>query len=261
MVAWPSRFTSHSSPNMTTHAIQTNYQTIQQQIAQAAQRAGRSPDEITLVAITKTWPSATVAAAYRAGIRQVGENRVEEMVPKKAEVFNLLAAPSELTWHFVGALQSRKSDAVADHADYFHALDRLKIARRLSQRLTENGRILSCFVQVNVSGEGSKAGFDADHWEENGRQRQQLADALRQMAQLPGLKVVGLMTMAPWQVEASVIRRVFQRTRALRDWLQAELPDLDLNRLSMGMTDDFLLAIEEGATHVRIGRALFGDRQ
>jgi PLP dependent protein len=256
-----SRFTSHSSGNMTTHAIQTNYQSIRQQISQAAHRAGRSPDEITLVAITKTWPAATVTAAYRAGIRQVGENRVEEMVPKQAEVATLLAASSELTWHFVGALQSRKTHEVADHADYFHALDRLKIARLLSKRLVENGRILPCFVQVNVSGEGSKAGFDADHWEEDARQRQQLLDALRQMAQLPGLELIGLMTMAPWQVEEAIIRRVFRRTRTLRDWLQTQLPNLDLSRLSMGMTDDFAIAIEEGSTHVRIGRALFGERQ
>jgi PLP dependent protein len=241
--------------------IQTNIHTIRQQIERAAQQAGRNAAEITLVAITKTWPATTVTAAYRAGIRHVGENRVEEMLPKQAEVTAELGADSGLVWHFVGALQSRKTDEVADHADYFHALDRLKIARRLSKRLEENGRMLPCFVQVNVSGEGSKAGFDVDNWEEDARQRRQLADALRQMAQLPGLELIGLMTMAPWQVEETVVRRVFRRTRSLRDWLQTELPDLDLSRLSMGMTDDFAIAIEEGATHVRIGRALFGERQ
>jgi PLP dependent protein len=242
-------------------AIQTNYQAIQQQIALAAQRAGRDPAEITLVAITKTWPAATVTAAYRAGMRHVGENRVEEMIPKQAEVTAALGADSGLVWHFVGALQSRKSDEVADHAGYFHALDRLKIARRLSHTLVENGRILPCFVQVNVSGEGSKSGLEADNWEADAGQRRQLRQTLRQMAQFPQLKLVGLMTMAPWQVEEAVIRRVFQRTRALRDWLQAELPDLGLSQLSMGMTDDFMIAIEEGATHVRIGRALFGERE
>jgi PLP dependent protein len=241
-------------------AIQTNYQVVQQQIAQAALRADRDPAEITLVAITKTWPATTVTAAYRAGMRHVGENRVEEMIPKQAEVTAALGADSGLVWHFVGALQSRKSDEVADHADYFHALDRLKIARRLSNRLAENGRILPCFVQVNVSGEGSKSGLNADNWESDAGQRQQLHQTLHQMAQFPQLKLVGLMTMAPWQVEEAVIRRVFQRTRALRDWLQAELPDLDLSRLSMGMTDDFQIAVEEEATHVRIGRALFGER-
>jgi PLP dependent protein len=252
--------TFHSSRNMTAHAIRTNYQAVQQQITRAARRAGRSPDEITLVAITKTWPAAVVTAAYEAGIRHIGENRVEEMVPKQIEAADLLGPSSELIWHFVGALQSRKTDSVADRADCFHALDRLKIARRLSNRLAENGRLLPCFVQVNVSGEGSKAGFNANNWEEDAGQRQQLASTLRQMAQLPGLRLIGLMTMAPWQVEEAVIRRVFRRTRALRDWLQAELPDLDLSRLSMGMTDDFIIAIEEGATHVRIGRALFGQR-
>lgn len=241
--------------------ITTNTQTIQKQIEQAAERTGRDPDEITVVAITKTWPADVVTAVYRAGIRHVGENRVEEFVPKQAEVTAELGAASGLVWHFVGSLQSRKSDEVADHADSFHALDRLKIARRLSKRLEENGRVLPCFVQVNVSGEDSKFGLEARNWEEDKHQRQQLLNSLRQMAQLPQLQLVGLMTMAPWQVEESVIRRVFQRTRALRDWLQAELPDLDLSQLSMGMTDDFLIAVEEGATHVRIGRALFGERE
>lgn len=241
--------------------ITTNTQTIQKQIEQAAERTGRDPDEITVVAITKTWPADVVTAVYRAGIRHVGENRVEEFVPKQAEVTAELGAASGLVWHFVGSLQSRKSDEVADHADSFHALDRLKIARRLSKRLEENGRVLPCFVQVNVSGEDSKFGLEARNWEEDKHQRQQVLNSLRQMAQLPQLQLVGLMTMAPWQVEESVIRRVFQRTRALRDWLQAELPDLDLSQLSMGMTDDFLIAVEEGATHVRIGRALFGERE
>jgi PLP dependent protein len=253
--------TYHASRYQVMNIIETNIHTIQQEIEQAAQRAGRDATEVTLVAITKTWPAETVTAAYRTGIRHVGENRVEEMLPKQTEVTAELGTDSSLVWHFVGALQSRKTDEVADHADYFHALDRLKIARRLSKRLMENGRILPCFVQVNVSGEGSKAGFEADNWEEDARQRQRLRDALRQMAQLPGLELLGLMTMAPWQVEEAIIRRVFRRTRALRDWLQAELPDLDLSRLSMGMTDDFAIAIEEGATHVRIGRALFGERR
>ena len=241
--------------------ITSNIQTIQQQIAQAAEQAGRDSDEITLIAVTKTWPADVVTAVYRAGIRHVGENRVEEFVPKRAEVTAELGADSGLVWHFVGSLQSRKTDEVADQADCFHALDRLKIARRLSKRLVENGRVLPCFVQVNISGEDNKFGLEADNWEEDKQQRQQLLKSLRQIAQLPHLRIIGLMTMAPWQVEETVIRRVFRRTRALRDWLQAELPDLDLSQLSMGMTDDFLIAVEEGATHVRIGRAIFGERE
>jgi PLP dependent protein len=245
---------------MTTHTIQTNLQAVQQQIAAAAHHAGRSPEEITLVAITKTWPTATVTAAYQAGIRHVGENRVEEMAAKQGEVAAELGNSSGLIWHFVGALQSRQTDIVADHADCFHALDRLKIARRLSQRLVKNGRTLPCFVQVNVSGEGSKSGFNADNWEKDARQHQQLIKTLYQISSLPGLQLIGLMTMAPWQVEEEVIRSVFRRTRALHDWLRSQLPDLKLRQLSMGMTDDFPIAIEEGATHVRIGRALFGER-
>ncbi len=261
MVFYALRFTLYDAHVMTISNIATNTQTIQQQIAQAAERAGRDPDEITLVAITKTWPADVVTAVYRAGIHHVGENRVEEFVPKQAEVTAEFGADSGLVWHFVGSLQSRKTDEVADYADAFHALDRLKIARRLSQRLVENGRVLPCFVQVNISGEDSKFGLAASNWEADKQQRQQLLNSVRQMAQLPRLDLMGLMTMAPWQVEEAIIRRVFRRTRALRDWLQAELPDLDLSQLSMGMTDDFLIAVEEGATHVRIGRALFGERE
>jgi pyridoxal phosphate enzyme (YggS family) len=241
--------------------ITDRYHTILNQIAQAAQRAGRNPAEITLVAVSKTWSAAVVVEAYEAGMRHFGENRVEEMVEKQVEVDAHLGPDSGLTWHLIGPLQSRKTPLAADNATVFHALDRLKIANRLANHLQENGRILPVFLEVNVSGEASKTGFTCDRWEEDAQQRQTLQAAAAAIAALPGLPIQGLMTMAPWDAEPAVIRATFRRTRELAAWLhEVAVPKANWSNLSMGMTDDFELAIEEGATHVRIGRAIFGSR-
>ena len=241
--------------------LANRYAAVQERIAAAAARAGRDPAEITLVAVTKTWPAEVVAAAYAAGMRHFGENRAEELAEKRPQVAQILGADaSDIVWHQIGTLQSRKTPLVAAHADLFHALDRLKVARRLSRDLVENGRALPTFIEVNLSGEDSKSGYPAYHWESDATQRQNLRTVVETAAQLPGLTLQGLMTMAPWQVADDVIRTVFQRTRRLSAWLQAEFPRLTLDRLSMGMTDDFEIAIEEGATHIRVGRALFGER-
>jgi PLP dependent protein len=228
---------------------------------EAAGRAGRRPGDVTLVAVTKTWPAERILEAYEVGLRHFGENRVEELVPKRAEVEAVLGPDNGIVWHLVGALQSRKSDLAADHADVFHALDRLKIAKRLSRRLEENGRHLPVFLEVNVSGEASKAGFPCQRWENDARQRDEIRQAATVIAALPGLELQGLMTMAPWSVSAALIRATFQRTRALAEWLQTAVPQAHMSALSMGMTDDFEIAIEEKATHLRIGRALFGERE
>jgi pyridoxal phosphate enzyme (YggS family) len=231
-----------------------------ERIALAAGRAGRNPADITLVAVTKTWPAEVVVAAYRAGIRQVGENRAEELARKKEQVIEMLPDAGDLIWHQIGTLQSRKTRLVAENADVFHALDRLKIARRLSQQVTDFGRSLPVLLEVNLSGETSKSGFLANKWEEDATQRESLRNVIETIAQLPGLDLQGVMTMAPWGVQEDLIRSVFRRTRLLAEWLQNEVPHVTLNQLSMGMTDDFEIAIEEGATYVRVGRAIFGSR-
>jgi PLP dependent protein len=236
------------------------YHTIQERITEAAVRAGRRPSTITLVAVTKTWPVETLLAAYELGLRHFGENRVEELAAKRQAVEAALGAGNGITWHLIGPLQSRKTDLAADHADIFHALDRLKVARRLSSRLENNGRTLPVLLEVNVSGEASKAGFAAHQWENDGRQRDALRQAATEIAALPGLQLQGLMTMAPWDVAPPFIRAVFQRARALAGWLQTAVPQARWSALSMGMTDDFEIAVAEGATHIRVGRALFGSR-
>ncbi len=237
------------------------YAAVGERIAAAAGRANRDPASITLVAVTKTWPSALIVSAYQVGMRHFGENRVEELVEKRPAVAAALGDSAVPTWHMIGTVQSRKTAGVADHADVFHALDREKIVIRLSRRLQENSRQLPVFIEVNMSGETSKGGLDCTNWEEDATQRQQLRTVIEQVAALPGLQPSGLMTMAPWHVAEDEIRSVFRRTSQLDAWLRTgDLPD-SWAWLSMGMTDDFEIAIEEGATHVRIGRALFGERQ
>lgn len=243
--------------------IEAGLAEVQERIAAAAARAGRSEDEITLVVVTKTWPSSVIEAAYNAGIRNLGENRIEELAEKKEQVSEKLMN-SDIVWHQIGALQSRKTNLAADHADVFHALDRLKIANRLSRRLVENGQAdtkpLPVFLEINVSGESSKAGIDCSNWQSDQGQKDMILNSASEIAQLPGLLPQGLMTMAPWQVPELVLHKVFQQTRLISEWIQKQLPGSNWSMLSMGMTDDFEIAIKEGATHVRIGRAILGER-
>jgi hypothetical protein len=246
--------------------LNERYSAVQNRLQAAAIRVGRQPDDITLVAVTKTWPVETLLAAYEVGMRHFGENRVEELAMKRPSLEAHLGATSGITWHAIGTLQSRKTALAATHADVFHALDRLKIANRLSQdllangRFSQNGRTLPVFLEVNLSGEASKSGFDCTNWEEDERQTAVLHSAIQQIAQLPNLSLAGLMTMAPWGVGTAVICQVFRRTRQLAEWLQSNLDLPTPLQLSMGMTDDFEIAIEEGATHIRVGRAIFGER-
>ncbi len=241
--------------------LETRYHAVLQSIQQTAQQAKRNPDDITLVAVTKTWPVETILEAYAAGMRHFGENRAEELEEKRPLVEAELGADSGIVWHFIGTLQSRKTSLVADFADTFHALDRLKIANRLSKRLEENGRRLPTFLEINVSGEISKSGVNATDWENSATQRQEIRTFGETVARLPGLSLQGVMTMAPWEAEPDFIRTVFKRTRRLAEWLQEEMGLERPLALSMGMTNDYQLAIAEGATHVRIGRAIFGERQ
>ncbi len=241
-------------------SLRERYHRLQERIQAAALRAGRSPDAVTLVAVSKTHPADVVLEAYAAGIRHFGENRAYELEDKQAAVMALAGPLPDLHWHFIGSLQTRQSLPVARLATCFHAVDRVKIAGRLSHQLNDLGRQLTVFLEVNISGESNKAGFPAQQWQQDAAQRVALRLAAATIADLPRIEVQGLMTMAPWDTPEPVIRAVFRRTRELADWLQTAVPQVQWSSLSMGMTDDFEIAIEEGATHVRIGRALFGAR-
>lgn len=235
---------------MTTINNQEAIQVIQRRIIQAAERAQRNSADITLVAVSKQKSIAHILAAYEAGLRHFGENRTEELAEKAIALAHL----TDLKWHFIGHLQSRQSQVVAQYAHYFHALDSLKIAARLSEQLVKFKRNLSVFVQVNISGEVSKSGFDC----QQPQQIKALIETLQQITMLPNLSIQGLMTMAPWDAPEATLHTIFSNMTALAHDLQIQLPHI--TQLSMGMTDDFEIAIEEGATYVRIGRAIFGER-
>ncbi len=239
--------------------IRRNLQQVQERIGEAALRAGRDPAGVTLVAVTKTFPVETVLAGYQAGIRHFGENRPEEGAEKIPQVNTLIAGPRP-TWHMVGHVQSRKAALAVAHFDVVHSVDRLKIARRLSQFTIEAGREMPVFLECNVSGEEAKYGFPADRWQEDEQQRELFFAACAGVLALPGLRVEGLMTVAPIADDPETVRPVFASLRALRDALRERFPEVDWRHLSMGMTDDFEVAVEEGATIVRIGRAIFGPR-
>lgn len=245
--------------------LETRYHTVLQKVQDAAQKANRNPDDITLIAVTKTWPVETILAAYAAGMRHFGENRARELAQKRPAIEAELGSDNGITWHFIGTLQSRQTRPIADFADTFHALDRLKIGNRLSKRLQANGRSqthpLPVFLELNISGEISKSGVTAAEWEENATQRQAIRTLGETVAALSGLSLQGIMTMAPWGANPVIIRQVFRRTCLLAEWLQGELEVERPLSLSIGMTDDYQLAIAEGATHVRVGRAIFGERK
>jgi pyridoxal phosphate enzyme (YggS family) len=239
--------------------IARNLGQVQERIAEAALRAGREPTEVTLVAVAKTFPAEAVVEAYQAGVRHFGENRVEEGMTKIPTVHAAISTPRP-TWHMVGHVQSRKAGAVVAHFDYVHSIDRLKIARRLSRFAREGGRTLAALLECNASGEETKFGFDLQAWEQDEARVNAFFTSVEEILALPGLAVEGLMTMAPLVADPETVRPVFASLRALLHALQARFPDHDWHHLSMGMTDDFEVAVEEGATIVRIGRAIFGKR-
>jgi hypothetical protein len=240
--------------------IEQNLAQVRERMAEAALRAGRDPAAVTLVAVSKTFPVAYAVEAYHCGVRDLGENRVGEGMEKIPAVNAELDGPPP-TWHMIGHIQSRKARDVPPYFDYVHSVDRLKIARRLSRYAQEAGRTLPVLLECNVSGEESKYGFDLADWRTQQKKRQRFFDAVEAMRELPGISIRGLMTMAPFVDDEQIIRPVFTGLRALQETVRERFPDIDWQHLSMGMTDDFEIAIEEGSTMVRIGRAIFGARQ
>lgn len=228
--------------------IDENLSEVRRRIAAAAIRSGRAPEAVTLVAVSKMLPFAAVEAAYAAGQRDFGENRLEELWPKVEAARQ--AGLDEIRWHVIGTIQSRKSGDAVGPFVLIHSVDRLKLAQRLSRDALAAGRVMDVLLEVNVSGEASKHGFTA---------AETLA-AAPELAALAGIRVRGLMTMAPLVEDPQDTRPVFQGLRMVRDELAVIHPRLGWRELSMGMTNDFEVAVEEGATLVRIGSAIFGPR-
>lgn len=232
-------------------SVEVSLQSVQERIRAAAGRVGRDPVEITLVAVTKTQSPAVIQVAYDLGLRDFGENRVGEAETKVGDL------PGDSTWHMIGHIQSRKAGRVRSLFHVVHSVDSVKLARRLDRLGQEEQPPLPIFLECNVSGEESKYGFEASRWQQDAAQRAALWAAVGEVISLPHLKVRGLMTMAPIVADPEQARPVFVALRRLRDALAAAYPQSGWPCLSMGMTDDFEVAIEEGATHIRVGRAIF----
>ena len=230
---------------LTQEKLAANIAHVHSTIAEAARRGGRAPDEIKLVAVSKSKPVELVQMAYNLGVTDFGENRVQEALPK-IEAFH----PQELRWHMIGHLQSNKASKVVSPFYCVHSVDSLHLAQVLNRHAGEQGKRLLVLLQVNVSGEASKEGMPPA----------ETPALARLIVALPHLQVEGLMTIAPLVEDPERVRPVFRELRLLRDRLRAELPAYSWQHLSMGMTDDYSVAIEEGATIVRIGRAIFGER-
>ena len=186
-----------------------NSQAILNKLNDAAERAGRNGEDITLVAVTKTHPPEVLLEAWEAGLRHFGENRAHELNEKAPWLTEKLGTDHGIVWHYIGHLQTRQSQPIADHADYFHAADRPKIINRLGRQLSENGRQLNVLLEVNISGEASKGGFNCSDWENSLEQKRNILDAVKLVAADAQQKPLGLMTMAPWGAEPSFIKQVF----------------------------------------------------
>jgi pyridoxal phosphate enzyme (YggS family) len=234
-------------------SIRVNYERVLEQIATAARRSGRDPGEVRLVVVTKSQPVEVVRAAIEAGARILGENYPEEAVTK----IQAVAGQSAVEWHMIGHVQSRKARLVVDQFALLHSLDSLKLARRLDRFAAEANRVVPVLLEFNVGGEASKAGWDAsdkDRWEA-------FLPDVSSIVELPNLRVQGVMTMPPLERDPEDARRFFQKLRRLRDRLAARFLQAGWGELSMGTSSDYPVAVEEGATLVRVGTAIVGARK
>lgn len=234
-------------------SIRENYQSTLDQIATAARKSGRAPEDVRLVVVTKSQPLEVVQAAIEAGVRILGENYPEEGVTK----IQSLSYQSGVEWHMIGHVQSRKARLVAKYFELLHSLDSLKLAQRLDRFAAEGGRVLPALLEFNVGDEESKSGWDAS---DDSRWDIFLPD-VQSILDLPNLRVHGLMTMPPLEIDPEDSRRFFQRLRLLRDRLASIFPQADWRELSMGTSADYTVAVEEGATLVRVGTAIVGARR
>lgn len=232
--------------NSETHPIdiEQNLNDVHSRIQKACEHAGRVPDSVTLIAVSKTWPLADLQAAVDAGATDLGENYVQEAVDK----FDAWEGPHPV-WHFIGPLQSNKSRLIAERFDWVQTVDRVKIARRLSEQRPESRPTLNVCIQVNISQDPAKSGVAPEDVRE-------LAD---EIASLPRLRLAGVMAIPALDLPEAELKAQFLQLKSLRDTLITNFPDCQA--LSIGMSQDFEIAIACGATHVRVGSAIFGQRQ
>ncbi|RPF56069.1 YggS family pyridoxal phosphate-dependent enzyme [Aquisalibacillus elongatus] len=223
--------------------LQNRYENLNERIRLACERSNRHAEDIQVIAVTKYVSVETAQKAVDLGIKHLGENRLDGFFKKYESIGN------NVTWHFIGTLQSRKVKEVIHYVDYIHSLDRPSLAKEINKRADQ---IVPCFVQVNTGGEESKHGLDPD----------ELESFIEKMKLYPNIKVIGLMTMAPLTEDETVIRNCFRSLREMRDHIQSQqFSHAPCTYLSMGMSQDFEIAIEEGATHIRVGSSLVGNEK
>jgi hypothetical protein len=236
---------------LSTH-IQDRLRRVQEQIEIAAQSSGRNPVDVQLVVVTKAQPLEVVQAAIVAGASILGENYAEEAAAKMAS----LGGKMGVNWHMIGHVQSRKARVVCEHFDLVHSLDSLRLAERYNQFSQEIGRVLPVLIEFNLGGEESKSGWsigEADSLDP-------ILPDLEQVVALPAIRVMGLMTMPPLFDDPQETRPYFVRLRKIQERLRRRMPSVDWGMLSMGTSADFAVAVQEGATLVRVGRAIVGPR-
>ena len=230
-------------------SIADNIARVKQRIFQAAARAGRNPDSVTLMAVSKVVEPERIHQAYEAGIRVLGENRVQEFADKASAVHDLTQAE----WHLIGHLQSNKANKAAGLFHAIDSVDSLRLAQKLDQAAHQAGKILPILIEINVGGEENKSGIAPGS--------QELEELLNAASSLQSVQVQGLMTIPPYTEDPEGARPYFRKLRDLRDQIASrKLPRIRMEVLSMGMSHDFEIAIEEGSTCVRVGTAIFGER-
>lgn len=225
--------------------LSNNLNSVQQQINEAATRAGRKPSDITLIAVSKTKPAGMISEIYDCGVREFGENKVQEILAKS----ELL--PDDINWHMIGHLQRNKVKQVISRTVLIHSVDSLRLAQAISDEAVKQNITVSVLLEVNVAAEDTKFGFTMA----------ETPSALMEISKMPNILVRGLMTSAPFVDDPEENRVYFKQLKQLCVDLKAKnIDNTSMDFLSMGMTNDFQVAIEEGATHVRVGTAIFGER-
>lgn len=226
--------------------IRENLDQVQSNINYACRRAGRNPLDVTLIAVSKTKPVSMLMDAYECGCREFGENKVQELV-EKYEVM-----PRDIKWHMIGHLQRNKVKYIVDKVALIHSVDSLKLAQEISREAIKKQVQVSILIEVNVAGEDTKFGVKPEEAE----------GLVREIALLPGVHIKGLMTIAPYVDDPEENRQYFEKLKQLSvDIKQKNIDNINMNVLSMGMTGDYMVAIEEGASLVRVGTGIFGERQ
>lgn len=232
--------------------IKKNLTSVRERINRAAQRAHRDPSDVKLVAVTKLMPVGTIEAGIEAGLRCFGENYPEQA----AEKIKVIRPNKPVEWHMIGHIQSRKTETVCQHFDMVHSVDRMKIARYLDRYSRDIGLIMPVLIEVNLSGEESKFGWEAS---DEGKWSA-LLEEFRAMAKLPNIKIRGLMSMPPFFDDPEQTRPIYKRLNHLQQYLQEKAPEASWDELSIGTSFDFEVAVEEGATYIRVGTEIFGKR-